>query len=83
MKSVWSLRRESRTLRVMLRLWFPQALSETWLGEWMAARNNRDQFVLATKFTSDYRSHALGRVMLRLWFPQALTVLPLPSAWLR
>jgi aryl-alcohol dehydrogenase-like predicted oxidoreductase len=35
--------------------------SETWLGEWMAARANRDQIVLATKFTSDYRTHALGR----------------------
>ncbi|KAJ5791008.1 uncharacterized protein N7518_008019 [Penicillium psychrosexuale] len=35
--------------------------SEAWLGEWMAARNNRDQIVLATKFTSDYRSHALGK----------------------
>ncbi|CAG8890427.1 unnamed protein product [Penicillium egyptiacum] len=35
--------------------------SETWLGEWMAARNNRDQLVLATKFTTDYRSHALGK----------------------
>lgn len=35
--------------------------SETWLGEWMAARNNRDQIVLATKFTTDYRSHAAGK----------------------
>ncbi|KAJ5952908.1 Aryl-alcohol dehydrogenase (AAD) [Penicillium vulpinum] len=35
--------------------------SETWLGEWMAARNNRDQLVLATKFTTDYRTHALGK----------------------
>ena len=35
--------------------------SEAWLGEWMAARNNRDQIVLATKFTTDYRSHALGK----------------------
>lgn len=35
--------------------------SETWIGEWMAKRNNRVQIVLATKFTTDYRSHALGR----------------------
>ncbi|KAJ5171100.1 Aryl-alcohol dehydrogenase (AAD) [Penicillium coprophilum] len=35
--------------------------SETWLGEWMTARNNRDQIVLATKFTTDYRSHAVGK----------------------
>ncbi|KAF4766080.1 hypothetical protein N7455_005064 [Penicillium solitum] len=35
--------------------------SEAWLGEWMAARNNRDQIVLATKFTTDYRSHAAGK----------------------
>lgn len=35
--------------------------SEEWLGEWMAARKNRDQIVLATKFTTDYRSYALGQ----------------------
>lgn len=35
--------------------------SEAWIGEWMAQRNNRDQIVLATKFTTDYRSHALGK----------------------
>ncbi|KAJ5932034.1 Aryl-alcohol dehydrogenase (AAD) [Penicillium verrucosum] len=35
--------------------------SEAWLGEWMTARNNRDQIVLATKFTTDYRSHAAGK----------------------
>lgn len=35
--------------------------SETWLGEWMAARKNRDQLVLATKFTTDYRSYELGK----------------------
>ncbi|PVI03590.1 aryl-alcohol dehydrogenase-like protein [Periconia macrospinosa] len=28
--------------------------SETWLGEWMASRNNRDQIVLATKFTTTF-----------------------------
>ncbi|RWA11063.1 hypothetical protein EKO27_g4064 [Xylaria grammica] len=35
--------------------------SERWLGEWMTARNNRDQLVLATKFTNDYKSHELGK----------------------
>lgn len=35
--------------------------SEEWIGEWMAERNNRDQIVLATKYTSDFRSHALGK----------------------
>lgn len=35
--------------------------SEAWLGEWMASRKNRDQIVLATKFTTDYRSHELGK----------------------
>lgn len=28
--------------------------SETWIGEWMASRKNRDQIVLATKFTTAY-----------------------------
>ncbi|ROV97808.1 hypothetical protein VPNG_08653 [Cytospora leucostoma] len=35
--------------------------SEMWLGEWIAARENRDSLVLATKYTMDYRSHALGQ----------------------
>ncbi|GJN87107.1 hypothetical protein Rhopal_000052-T1 [Rhodotorula paludigena] len=29
--------------------------SETWIGEWMAARNNRDQMIVATKYTNSYR----------------------------
>ncbi|KAK9367900.1 NADP-dependent oxidoreductase domain-containing protein [Lipomyces kononenkoae] len=28
--------------------------SETWIGEWMAQRGNRDELVLATKFTTYY-----------------------------
>lgn len=28
--------------------------SETWLGEWMEQRKNRDEIVLATKFTTYY-----------------------------
>lgn len=35
--------------------------SETWIGEWMAARGNRDRVVIATKFTNDYRSWELGK----------------------
>ncbi|PVH72890.1 putative aryl-alcohol dehydrogenase Aad14 [Cadophora sp. DSE1049] len=34
--------------------------SEAWIGEWMAARKNRDQIVLATKFTTDYKYWELG-----------------------
>ncbi|CEJ58148.1 Putative Aad6p (Fragment) [Penicillium brasilianum] len=35
--------------------------SETWIGEWMASRTNRDQMVIATKFGPDYRAHELGK----------------------
>ncbi|OJJ82379.1 aldo/keto reductase [Aspergillus glaucus CBS 516.65] len=35
--------------------------SETWIGEWMESRKNRDQLVLATKFTTDYKSYDLGK----------------------
>jgi aryl-alcohol dehydrogenase-like predicted oxidoreductase len=28
--------------------------SEAWIGEWLAARQNRDQMVIATKFTTTY-----------------------------
>ncbi|KAJ5902276.1 hypothetical protein N7495_002804 [Penicillium taxi] len=31
--------------------------SETWLGEWLETRGNRDEIVLATKYTSGYRKH--------------------------
>jgi len=30
--------------------------SEQWLGEWMKKRGNRDQMVIATKFTTSYRT---------------------------
>jgi aryl-alcohol dehydrogenase-like predicted oxidoreductase len=30
--------------------------SEIWLGEWMTKRQNRSQMVIATKYTSGYRS---------------------------
>jgi aryl-alcohol dehydrogenase-like predicted oxidoreductase len=35
--------------------------SETWLGEWMASRKNRDRLVIGTKFTADYKSYELGK----------------------
>jgi aryl-alcohol dehydrogenase-like predicted oxidoreductase len=35
--------------------------SEAWIGEWAAKRGIRDQLVIATKFTSDFRSHELGK----------------------
>ncbi|KAL4917251.1 NADP-dependent oxidoreductase domain-containing protein [Aspergillus aurantiobrunneus] len=35
--------------------------SETWVGEWMASRKNRDRMVIATKFTTDYKSYEQGR----------------------
>ncbi|KAK1995418.1 aldo/keto reductase [Colletotrichum falcatum] len=35
--------------------------SEIWIGEWMKERGNREQIVLATKYTSDYKNHTLGK----------------------
>ncbi|KAH8697515.1 putative aryl-alcohol dehydrogenase Aad14 [Talaromyces proteolyticus] len=35
--------------------------SEEWLGEWMSLRQNRDQIVMATKYTCDYKSYAYGK----------------------
>ncbi len=32
--------------------------SEKWIGEWMTSRKNRDQIVLATKFTTSWTVHA-------------------------
>jgi aryl-alcohol dehydrogenase-like predicted oxidoreductase len=32
--------------------------SEKWIGEWMASRKNRDQIVLATKFTASWTAYA-------------------------
>lgn len=31
--------------------------SEIWLGEWLASRNNRDEMVIATKYTTGYQGH--------------------------
>ncbi|KAK5448037.1 putative aryl-alcohol dehydrogenase aad14 [Exophiala xenobiotica] len=35
--------------------------SEKWIGEWMATKKNRDMMVIATKFTTAYRSYELGK----------------------
>ncbi|KAL4957144.1 NADP-dependent oxidoreductase domain-containing protein [Aspergillus filifer] len=35
--------------------------SETWLGEWMVSRKNRDRMVIATKYSTDYRSYEEGK----------------------
>lgn len=34
--------------------------SEKFIGNWMAARDNRDRMVVATKFTNDYRRWEIG-----------------------
>jgi aryl-alcohol dehydrogenase-like predicted oxidoreductase len=31
--------------------------SETWIGEWLSARKNRDSMVIATKFTTCFPAH--------------------------
>jgi len=35
--------------------------SELWIGEWMKERGNRDEMVIATKFTSNYVGHKKGK----------------------
>lgn len=35
--------------------------SERWIGEWMKARGNRDNMVIATKYTTAYRDYELGK----------------------
>lgn len=35
--------------------------SEAWIGEWMVSRKNRDQLVIATKYTTEYKAHELGK----------------------
>lgn len=36
--------------------------SETIVGEWMASRGNRDEIVLATKYTNAYMTHHKNRI---------------------
>ena len=36
--------------------------SETWLGEWMKARGNRDEMVIATKYTMGFRGHGEEKI---------------------
>lgn len=35
---------------------------EEWVGEWMKAKGNRDEIVLATNYTSPHMSHDKGRI---------------------
>ncbi|KAL4890033.1 NADP-dependent oxidoreductase domain-containing protein [Aspergillus ambiguus] len=35
--------------------------SERWIGEWMESRENRDNIVIATKYTTAYRDYELGK----------------------
>ncbi|OZJ02102.1 hypothetical protein BZG36_05289 [Bifiguratus adelaidae] len=35
--------------------------SEQWLGEWMELRGNRDEMVLATKYTMNYKNYQLAQ----------------------
>src|ERR1700742_899381 len=35
--------------------------SEEWIGEWMKERGIRDELVIATKYTTNYRSYKLGK----------------------
>ncbi len=37
--------------------------SETWIGEWMASRGNRDQMVIATKYTTCYPSSGKEKIL--------------------
>jgi len=37
--------------------------SETWIGEWMGERKNRDEMVIATKFTTGYRSYLGDKII--------------------
>lgn len=36
--------------------------SEIWLGEWIASRKNRDEMVIATKYTTGYQNHHKGKI---------------------
>ncbi|POY71518.1 hypothetical protein BMF94_5439 [Rhodotorula taiwanensis] len=35
--------------------------SEEWIGEWMKDRGVRDRMVIATKYTTNYKMHAIGK----------------------
>src|SRR4051812_42549969 len=41
---------------------YNQGESEALIGEWMQSRGNRDQMVVATKYTSGYRKHERSSV---------------------
>lgn len=37
--------------------------SETWIGEWMEQRGIRDELVIATKYTTAYRTYRQGNTL--------------------
>lgn len=41
--------------------------SEILLGEWMASRGNRDEMVLATKYTTGYMGHEKEKIQSNYW----------------
>ncbi|KAL2821278.1 NADP-dependent oxidoreductase domain-containing protein [Aspergillus cavernicola] len=41
---------------------YREGQSEEWLGEWMAARGNRDEIVLATKYTTPWQRQHAGKL---------------------
>ncbi|KAF9878222.1 hypothetical protein CkaCkLH20_04260 [Colletotrichum karsti] len=41
---------------------YQRGQSEEWLGEWMASRGNRDDIVLATKYSTGYKLHQKDRL---------------------
>lgn len=36
--------------------------SEMWIGEWMKKHGNRDEMVIATKYTTPYKSYEKGKL---------------------
>ncbi|KAL3480236.1 NADP-dependent oxidoreductase domain-containing protein [Aspergillus californicus] len=41
---------------------YREGQSEEWLGEWMASHKNRDEIVLATKYTTPWQTHHKGKI---------------------
>lgn len=51
--------------------------SEQWIGEWMQKRGNRDQMVIATKFTTCYRAGKKSLLSIRRGMAPSRSI----SAW--
>ncbi|KAL4957064.1 sterigmatocystin biosynthesis dehydrogenase stcV [Aspergillus filifer] len=41
---------------------YREGQSEEWLGEWMASRGNRDEIVLATKYSTPFQTHVKTKI---------------------